>query len=498
MKKFYKIYSIKNLKTKINKYGFNYSTKDFLIENLIILSLVFVVAFLSKLQLTYILILILIALLTIPFLIHAWFIQSYNIKKFGMVADYLTNIIPIFTQKTKIRYTLGELYTMTSGQMKEAIKRAIDYLDTTLDDSKASENALRIIEQEFNNSRIKSVHKLLITIEAQNSKDYSEVCANMYEDIENFIKRVYGFQKSLKNRRKKLIILCLVTLFMNSMFVFLYVSNEAFIGFTDNVIYQVSTSIFIASILITITLILTKLHGEWLINDTKYSDDQKLEKAYTIYKKGKQKLGVIDIIFGLLGLACTIYLFVIKQYLFMLLTFVISLLIFFNKTRIFNNAYKTLHKSFTIEFPIWLREISLNLSNLTVLNAVEYSQNMASYPMRKELRDFIDKSKKDPTSIKPYNDFLADFDLEDARSSMKVLYSIQNVGKIDVKNRISNLIIRNQEMLDRAESIRNNDSIGYVEAIGYVPVLLFSGQMLVSMFTMFTFMMDLISRSINL
>ncbi len=53
-------------------------------------------------------------------------------------------------------------------------------------------------------------------------------------------------------------------------------------------------------------------------------------------------------------------------------------------------------------------------------------------------------------------------------------------------------------MLDRAESIRNNDSIGYVEAIGYVPVLLFSAQMLVSMFTMFSFLMSTISRSLTI
>lgn len=498
MKKFYKIYSLKNLKTNINKYGYNYSTKDFLIENLIILTVVFIVAFLSKLEIRYILGLILVAILTIPFLISAWFAQGYNIKRFSMVADYLTNIIPIFSQKSKIRYTLGELYTMTSGQMREAIGKAINYLDSTLDDSRASENALRIIEEEFNNSRIKSVHKLLLTIEASNSKDYSEVCGNMYEDIENWIKRVYGFEKDLKNKRKKLIILCIVTLFMNCIFVFLYVNNEAFIGFTDNVLYQISTSIFIASILITITLILTKLHGAWLVEDTKYINDEKLKREYEIYKAGILKPVAIEMVLSVFCFLGSIYLMYIKQYLFMLVCLIMGLLILFNKRRIYSSAYKSLHKSFTVEFPVWLREISLNLSNLTVLNAIEYSQNMASYPMRKELRDFIEKSKKDPTSIKPYNDFLADFDLEDARSSMKVLYSIQNVGKIDVKNRISNLIVRNQEMLDRAESIRNNDSIGFVEAIGYIPVLLFSAQMLVSMFSMFTFMMSAISRSVSL
>ena len=138
------------------------------------------------------------------------------------------------------------------------------------------------------------------------------------------------------------------------------------------------------------------------------------------------------------------------------------------------------------------------MHNLTVLNAIEYSQNIASYPLRKEIRTFLNKAKIDPTSIKPYNEFLEEFDLEDAKSTMKVLYAIQNIGKEDVKNRVSNLIIRNQEMLDKAETIRNNDSIGGIETLGYVPTVLFSFQMLVSMFAMFNYMMETVSRSVTI
>ena len=498
IKEFLKIYSIKNLKTRINKYGFNYSTKDFVIETAIILSIIFALALIARLKTEYILILILVTIATIPFLIYAWFTQNYNIKKFTMLTDYLTNIIPIFTQKTKIRYTLGELYTITSDQMKDTIKKAIDYLDSTVDDPNISRNALKIIEDEFPNSRVKSVHKLLLTIEAQNSTSFNDVCQNMYEDIEKWIKRVYGFQKSLKDRRTKLIILCIMTLLMNSMFVFLYVSNENFIGFTDNTIYQISSLLFITSVLLTITIILVKLHGQWLVNDTDYTNDEYIKRQYIAFKKGKQKLQVVDILAFVMCIAASVYLFIIEKYTYIIVTTLMGIFIITNKKRLFNRAYKTITKAFTIEFPVWLREISLTLGNLTVLNAIEYSQNTASYGMRKELRNFLNETKKDPTSIKPYNEFLEEFDLEDAKSTMKVLYSIQNIGKSDVKERISNLIIRNQEMLDKAETIRNNDSIGSIEALGYVPTLLFSVQMLVSMFTMFNFMMNSIARSVNL
>lgn len=497
MKNILKKLSIKNLKTSINKYGFSYSTKDFIIETLVILAAVLAISYISRLHIEYIMVLVVITIIVIPLLIHAWFSQSYNMKRFQMLTDYLSNIIPIFTQKTKIRYTLGELLDITSGQMREDVIKAIKYLDTTVNDPKLARNALAIIEEDFPNSRVKSVHKLLLTVESQNSLDYEDVCQNMYEDIEKWIKRVYTFQKDLKNRRNKLLILCVATLLMNCMFIFIYMSNESFVGFTDSLVYQLSTLIFVACILITITIVLTKLHGEWLINDTGYKADEILKKQYEIYKAGKKKIKVPEIILIILCLGASVYLVFIKQYIYIMLPIFILLYTLTKNIRIFKNAFNKISKALTIEFPIWLREISLNLGNLTVLNSIENSQNIASYPMRKEIRKFLDEAKKDPTSIKPYNSFLSDFDLEDARSSMKVLYSIQNVGKKDVKQRVSNLIIRNQEMLDKAESLRNNDSISGIEALGYVPTALFSVQMLVSMFSMFGYMMNTIAGSLS-
>ncbi len=493
-----KHYSVKNLKTRINKYGYKYSTKDFIIEALIILVVIYIIALLSRLNTTCILILIVLTLILIPFLISAWFYQSYSVKRFEMLSDYLSNIIPIFTQKTKIRFTLGELFTLTSGDMKKAVGKAIKYLDNTNDDPEIFKNALKIIEDEFPNSRVKSVHKIMLSVEAQNSVSFIDVCTNMYEDIEKWLKRVYSFQKELKNRRIKLLILCITTLLMNCVFVYLYVSNEYFVGFTYSWIYQVSSLVFIASILVTMTIVLTKLNGEWLISDMDINKDEKIKNDYLYFKNGKKKINVVDIIIFILSLLAAVYLLLFIDQKLALLPIMLGVMVLIKKPMKYKRIYKRLTRALTIEFPIWLREISLTLNNLTVLNAIEYSQNMASFPLRSEIRKFLDDSKKDPTSIKPYNEFLIDFDLEDARSSLKVLYAISSVGKEDIKNRVSSLIDRNQEMLDKAERLKNEDSIGAVEALGYLPIAFFSIEMLVSMFSMFSYMMATIGSSVQL
>ena len=152
--------------------------------------------------------------------------------------------------------------------------------------------------------------------------------------------------------------------------------------------------------------------------------------------------------------------------------------------------YRYLNKKFQMDFPLWLRDIYLNLSRMTILNAIEVSTANYSYPFQKELYKLVSYARKDPSSIKPYSEFLAEYDLEDARSSMRILYSLNNMSKKDVKNRIKYLIDRNQSMLAKAQELKNNESLGMVEMIGFLPMILFSANMLVSMTLMFVYMMN--------
>ena len=192
-------YNIRKLKSNINKYGYKYSTKDFILQSLGALAFIFIFAYLSKLEYRYVMFLVLIGLLLIPLILGAWFKQLYNIKRFSYLSEYLSNIIPIFIQKTKIRYALGEILGIVDGQMKESVSKAINYLDNTTNDKDLSKNALKIIEDDFPNSRLKSVHKLLLNVEDNNSTNFRDIATDLYEDIEKWIKRVFSFQKDLKN-----------------------------------------------------------------------------------------------------------------------------------------------------------------------------------------------------------------------------------------------------------------------------------------------------------
>lgn len=494
MKEMLKKLSIKELKASIHKYGLSYSTKDFVIESSAIMMVILLVAWFSRMRHEYMAVLLGLGFVLTPFLIAAWFTQMYNIRRFTQLCDYLGNIIPVFMQKTKIRYTLGELYELTSGEMKESIYKAISYIDSQKNDVDLEKNALKIIEEKFSNSRVRSVHKLLLSIENVSSESYEDVCASMHEDIEQWIKRVYVFQKDLKDRRNKLLILCGLTLAMNCLFVYIYINNEYFAGFTDMSMYQLSTLLFTASILIVIVAIMTRLNGGWLVDDIGKGDEDRLKKKYLLYKNYAGKADLVYVLMAAIFFVIGAYLFYIDEILLSCLSLLFAIYVFTEKRRKRDLAFSSVSRSMEIEFPVWLREISLNLNHLTVLNAIENSLNTVSYPFRCELKTFLRDAKADPTSIAPYSSFLHEYDLEDGRSSMKVLYGIQNLGRENMRSRVNGLIERNEEMLAKSETIRNDDSISGIEFIGYLPTLIFTCQMMVSMFTMFGFMMTSIGR----
>lgn len=481
------------IKNRMNK-----KTLKYLVESLIMLFIVLAIAYGCCLKTKAMIVLSIYSLVIIPFIIKAWIKQTRSINRFNCINNYLTNIIPIFMQRTKIRYTLGELYEICDGEMKDAIYSAIDYIDNTKDDPNLMANGLKKIEEKFPNSRIISVHKFLLSVENTDSRTYKDIAENLYKDIEKWINRTIAFEKDIKDRRNKILALCFITLVMNVMFVYIYVSNEYFKGFVNIENYQISTTIFIAVVIFVIGVIIVKLNGEWLVDDLKKDDEEYLKDKYRKYKQGIEKIKVIDVIIALVFLGFGVFSYIKEINYVAVFCLAFSIIVITNKRNRYFKNKNYLAKKLTIEFPMWLREISLSLGNYTVLNAIENSLSSASYPMRREIRKLLHDCEDNPSSIAPYNDFLSEYNIDEVKSSMRVLYAINNVAKEDMKDRTSKLIERNQDLLAKSELLRGNDSIGGIEMIGYLPTLIFSVQMIISMLIMFEYMMQMLGGQVNL
>lgn len=485
-------------KGKMARYGNEFGAKEYFFYIVGILGSILIVAYLSELQLRYIIYLGILSLFIIPILIVSIVNQKNEVKRFEMVASYLTNVLPIFVRKPKILFTLQDVSDLIEYRIKDVVEKAVEYIQTDTNDVNAEETALKMIEKEFPNSRIAATHKLMLSIEAKNSKDYEAPCLILYDDIENWINRVYEYQKDLKNRRTKLIMLSIMTIFMNCAFVYIYNANDVFKGFQQSTAYQVSTFIFLAAMLIVLTLTISKLHGAWLVNDSNEKDLKRAENAYKDLEAKRKPIRKGDvIILAILLILFAVCLFALKNYYLAIVCIVaMGIVSMATATRTSHNR-RVVKRAMQLEFPAWLRTVSINLKGMTVINAISEAKMTASYALTREIEKFEKATYEDPLSIRPYVRFLSDFDLPDTQSSMKVLYSIQNLGAMDVQTQISGLITRTQRLLEKSEKLKNDDNLAGVELLGFVPMGLFTIQTMVSMFLMLTVMMTTLTQSVG-
>lgn len=481
---------LNNIKKTINRYGYRYKYTDLVFEAFVIISFVEIIAWLTGLRNGYLVMIFIFSLFIIPFIIVAAVSFNDETRRFEMLVDYLCNVIPVFLQKSKINYTLKELSCLTNGRMKEKVDEALNYLENTSSDPELLRNSLKIIEKEFPCSRLKAVHEFMTRVETSSSIDYKEVAANLYNDVEFWIKQNYQFQKEIADKRNKLSGLCIMTLLMNVIFVYIYSSNEFFNGFIESPAYQFSNTVFIVLILITITVLLSKMNGKWLVEDIRKEDEAKSRKIYLRINRKEKKILPYESILGIVILVTALMIFLKGRKDYALVLGMLGLFILFKKKLQESADRNFLDRQFKIEFPMWLRDIYLNISQMTVLNAVENSIPSFSYPFRKELYRFLSAARKDPSSIKPYSDFLSGYDVEEARASMRLLYSLNSVSKKEVNERVGYLIERNQSMLNKSQELRNRDALGSANLIGFLPMIFFSMQMVVSMFIMFMYLMN--------
>lgn len=470
----------------IRNLGFAYTTRQFVIHTVLIVLAVVVIAYFSQIEPLYLIILALAITLLCPFILTAWFHQEHNENRFKMISDYLSNIIPIFMQKAKIRYALGEVLPLTNGKMRRAVSSAIEYMDNNFMDTDINEKALSIIEKAFPNTRIKMVHDVMTTVEGGNSVNFQRIVNNTYADVENWIRRINRFQADLKKRRTSLLTICGLSIGVNFIFTFIYTGNEYFEGFTSNPLYQISTSLFIFSIALVASILLTKLNGDWLIEDNKEESQLSLRNAYDYIQFGRPEIKLPNVIFALLMIAVGYFsTLILGSWMFMVICIFLAYIVLISNNVKYSGYVRRIRKHFTIEFPVFLRDLSLRMNNLTVINSIKELTESTSYPMQQELLYFLEENRDNPTSITPFANFMKDYDLPDIQSSMQTLYAIQNIGQGSSETQMESLVLRNEEMLDKAEEIKNADSLQGVELIGYVPMVLLTIQMLISMILMF-------------
>ena len=144
-----------------------------------------------------------------------------------------------------------------------------------------------------------------------------------------------------------------------------------------------------------------------------------------------------------------------------------------------------------------IRDVAINLQNETVQSAIENSYENAAFVLKRPIRKLLIDFERYPIGIEPYDNFLSGFDLMEIKSSMKMFYSINQLGNEQSDKQIDAIIDRNNKMTRQAEEMKNKDRIGIAGMFSAIPMLIGVGKIMSDMVLMVIVFTSSISNVIN-
>lgn len=379
------------------------------------------------------------------------------LKKFKDVVLYMEQIIYSFKKQPKIRPALLDAQKISSPEMKEIIEEAVVNIDSAMTEN-IYEESLELIQDEYDCKRLRSLHEFIVKIE-NNGGEYESYINAMLEDIKEWSDRTLLFVKNVERVKRNVLISILSTLITCGFMAYLIPKEYQY---TTHIVYQICSAAMIVVMLVAYFFIIKKLNIDW-INEAPSLPDNMVIKYYMLVERGYENQ---------------------------------SNLKFFERLS-YKKAKKRLEDEISKVFPDWIREVAINIQNDTVQSAIERTYETAPLVLKRPVRKLLIDFEKYPVGIEPYDNFLKEFDLPDIKSSMKMFYSINELGKGQSDRQIGSIIDRNNKLTRQSEEMKNKDRIGIAGMFSAVPMLLGVIKIMIDMILMIIVFTSSISNVIS-
>ena len=430
---------------ELKRYGYVFSVKRGILMYGMVVAFAIVCGKFFRLDHMYLFLLCLWCACLFPFFLRNLYRNRYGQRQFVEINSYMEQFLYSFQKSGKILVTLKDVEKLfANGVMHTRIQEAIAYIEDTYDEDYVEKRALAMIEREYPIHHVAMIHRFALQVEEKGG-EYGEAIRLMLDARRMWADRSYELLKEKKRKRTQILISVLVSLLLCSVFV--YVAERVSLSITGFAIVKVVTLLTLLLDLWILYLADRKLSMESM--DETY-DEKELLRQYEKVKRSEEKKHAE------LG------------------------------TRI---AKKNVSRALQKMFPQWLLEVSLLLQSENVQVAIMESYDEAPVLMKPALRELIQKLQLRPTDMEPYLEFLQEYALPEVQSSMKMLYALSEGTGGNANNQISDIIRRNQLLLDQAQKMKNEDVLGGLYALFLAPQLTGGAKMLVDMGMLFYAMM---------
>ena len=466
----------KNVITEIYRYGYNFSFMNYLKYLFAVYAIFGVMSYLYGLRIPFIIVILAVCTVCLPFIILTIYRNMYEQKKFMDLTSYMEQILYSFKRKSKILSALEDtLVLFPEGGLHDAIIEAINHIKNGQTTGNIYREAFAIIEKEYGCKRLYATHNFLIKVE-EHGGEFDRNLNILITDKSFWMERIYSLQSEKKNIKTKItigiilsFIIVGITLIMLPKGGYDIAGQMRGFDIRENTISQITTTVvFILNFLIWF-FANQKLSGSW-INIEKDVPFEDLKKKYDRVMhdgmaKEKKKWRVTAIAFALVAIACH---FTLHNTLVTIVMFALAGAMIFQPNRIYKNAKKGISREIDKAFPEWLMSMALLLQTDNVHVALSRTIDNAPEILKEELYLLKERIDERPNDIEPYLKFFDKLDLPDVATAMKMLYSMHEYGADDIGIQIEALVQRNSIMTDKAIRLQTED---YLAGMGFLVLL---------------------------
>ena len=464
---------------ELAEYGYHFVLLRQIEIYALVIGLAIALGLIYRLHWPFIASLVVFVLLCMPSVLTAFYRDKYEEKRFRDVETYIEQMLYSFRRNSKILNSLRDaLVVFPSGAMHDKITEAMNYIRNAPGKGNVYREALKIIEEAYPSRRIKSLHRYMIKVEGVGGKHEAGISA-LLKDRRLWIDRMDAFRKQCSQVVKEIIISGVFSLAMACVMV--YIMPSELYDMSTSPIYQIVTTIFV---MVNMLVIRATMKATVItLQDEEASQTQQVIRLIEWIRNYNPKVElnkslkqcIIFVVVIVLG-------FVVKSTMVIISGAALLLYgVFLRRPMAYKSAKKRVCREIEKVYPDWLLELALLLQTDNMHVAIEKTLPTAPDILKKDLQKLADDIMSYPNDLTPYVEFFNFLPLQNVQSSMKLLYSISEFGAQDESVQLSELVERNNSLMDKAERYKNDDKIALVFTIKFIPMLSSSIKMMVDL-----------------
>ena len=466
------IYTPSKLKQKFEDYDMEY--KNYIPAAVCTIAMLFglICSLALSLKLPYIIAIEVIALLYSPLILVAILDEKNEKRRFEDLNSYLQQFIGgMILHKRVITALKDTSTTFTKGQMHRTLQTmlaAIEHADPKIGLKTAERQSFMYMENQYQNNQSGMIHDFALRVESRGG-EFEEEMKMLDSKREKWEKRTEHCQNQMR-----LTMFASMILYAAIIFICVMVQRmiPEYISIMDITLSQISETLFIIFFYHFALMAFKRMSKGWLINEHTMSDKEAKETLDFLDFYDKKKERKKGIICGSIFLLFTAGIYVLTRNIYITSFGALITIAGYN----LHNIYKlmVLHKvkkDMRIAVPKWLFDVCLLMQKNNITVSITESLRTAPPILKREIQIFLNKLKKNPSSVEPYLEFLEQYNVPNVRSTMRMLISIQNGSTGDMRIQMTQLSEHNMNMLDEIDAMEMEVRNAATSRYSFYPII---------------------------